>query len=124
MGGIYEWLYCRLAGDNRLQQDIKYDQMFGVLEGVHSEICTTAEEVRPALERAFNSGKTAVVNVIAESAGKVHPWVFGIPVQYMRWFGVERMRELLPKAFQDRVEAMGGPQAAMDMLIPSKYIGL
>jgi len=125
MGGIYEWLYCRLAGDNRLQQDIKYDQMFGVLEGVHSEICTTADEVRPALERAFNSGKTAVVNVLAESAGKVHPWVFGIPVQYMRWFGIERMRELLPKEFQDRIESMGGPQAAMDTLISSvKYIGL
>jgi hypothetical protein len=98
--------------------------MFGVLEGVHSEICTTAEEVRPALERAFNSGKTAVVNVMAESAGKVHPWVFGIPVMYMRWFGIERMRELLPKAFQDRIEAMGGPEAAMELISSVKYIGV
>lgn len=45
---------------------LRYDQMFSSI-GVHGEHVTEEDQIRPALERAFNSGKTAVINVM------VHP---------------------------------------------------
>ena len=46
--------------------DIRYDRMF-VEMGCHGEFVTEPEEIKPALERAFNSGKPALVNVIPDS---------------------------------------------------------
>lgn len=45
--------------------DIRYDKMFEVL-GCHAEHVEDPAEIRPALERAFNSGKTSVINVIPD----------------------------------------------------------
>ncbi len=44
---------------------IRYDKMF---EGIdyHREHIEKPEEIRPALERSFNSGKTAIVNVVVD----------------------------------------------------------
>ncbi|MFA4915650.1 MAG: thiamine pyrophosphate-binding protein [Syntrophales bacterium] len=53
---VYEW---------GMMPDIRYDLMFEII-GCHAEFVTKPEEIRPALERAFNSGKTAVVNIIVE----------------------------------------------------------
>lgn len=48
-------------------KDIRYDKMFAEL-GCHAEFVTKEEELVPALKRAFASGKTAFVNVIADSS--------------------------------------------------------
>lgn len=49
----------------------------------------------PALEGAFNSGKTAVINLIVNPID-FNPGVATVPASYSRWFGTQRMRELLP----------------------------
>jgi acetolactate synthase-1/2/3 large subunit len=46
--------------------DIRYDKMFAEM-GCHTEFVVEPEEIRPALERSFNSGKTALINVIPDN---------------------------------------------------------
>ena len=87
-----------------MQKDIKYDRMFGVLEDVYSETCTQAEEIRPALERAFDSGKTAVVNLMVDPVQACNPGVHSMPAQYARWFGLERAREVMPPDWFDLMD--------------------
>jgi acetolactate synthase-1/2/3 large subunit len=45
--------------------DVRYDKIFAEM-GCHTELVTESEQIRPALERAFNSGKTAVINAIPD----------------------------------------------------------
>jgi acetolactate synthase-1/2/3 large subunit len=45
--------------------DIRYDRLFAEL-GCHGEHVEKPAEIRPALERAFSSGKPSVVNVIGD----------------------------------------------------------
>ncbi len=46
-------------------KDIRYDKIFAEM-GCHTEFVTEPEQIRPSLERAFNSGKTSVINVIPD----------------------------------------------------------
>jgi acetolactate synthase-1/2/3 large subunit len=46
--------------------DIRYDKMFAEV-GCHTEFVTEPEQIRPALERSFNSGKTSLINVIPDN---------------------------------------------------------
>ena len=46
-------------------KDIRYDLIFEQM-GCHTELVTEPEQIRPALEKAFNSGKTSVINVIPD----------------------------------------------------------
>jgi acetolactate synthase-1/2/3 large subunit len=46
--------------------DVRYDKIFAEM-GCHTELVTEAEQIRPALERAFNSGKPAVINAVPDS---------------------------------------------------------
>ena len=46
-------------------ENIRYDQMFAVL-GCHAEHVETPADLRPALERAFASGKASLVNVVGD----------------------------------------------------------
>lgn len=46
-------------------QDIRYDKIFAEM-GCHGEHVEAAEQIIPALERAFKSGRPAVVNVIGD----------------------------------------------------------
>ena len=46
--------------------DIRYDKMFDEV-GCHTEFVTEPEQIRPALERSFNSGKTSLINVIPDN---------------------------------------------------------
>ncbi len=46
--------------------DMRYDKIFQE-QGCHGEYVTEPEQIRPALERAFNSGKTSVINVIPDT---------------------------------------------------------
>ena len=51
--------------------NIRYDRMLHEL-GCYTEHVEEPEEIRPALERAFNSGVASVINVISE-ATDIHP---------------------------------------------------
>jgi acetolactate synthase I/II/III large subunit len=65
-----EFLYgYSVAAD--LQPDCRYDQIVEALGG-HGELVTRPQELRPALERAFSSGKPALVNVMTDP-GVVYP---------------------------------------------------
>ena len=46
--------------------DIRYDKIFAEM-GCHTELITEPQQIKPALERAFNSGKTSVINVIPDT---------------------------------------------------------
>jgi acetolactate synthase-1/2/3 large subunit len=48
-----------------LQPELRYDKVVEALGG-HGELVTTPDELRPALERAFASGKPALVNVLTD----------------------------------------------------------
>lgn len=50
---------------------IRYDRMFQELD-VHTEHCSSPEEMTPALDRAFSSGKPALVHVVGD-ATEIHP---------------------------------------------------
>ena len=48
-----------------LQPELRYDHVVEALGG-HGELVRTPDELRPALERAFESGKPALVNVLTD----------------------------------------------------------
>ncbi|MEA2335120.1 MAG: hypothetical protein QOG40_1610 [Solirubrobacteraceae bacterium] len=48
-----------------LRPETRYDQVVEALGG-HGELVSTPQEVKPALERAFSSGKPALVNVLTD----------------------------------------------------------
>jgi thiamine pyrophosphate-dependent acetolactate synthase large subunit-like protein len=48
-----------------LQPECRYDEVVAALGG-HGELVRTPDELRPALERAFASGKPALVNVLTD----------------------------------------------------------
>jgi acetolactate synthase-1/2/3 large subunit len=50
-----------------LQPGCRYDEVVRALGG-HGELVTTPDELRPALERAFSSGRPALVNVLTDPA--------------------------------------------------------
>jgi acetolactate synthase-1/2/3 large subunit len=59
-----EFLYgYSVAAD--LQPNCRYDQVVEALGG-HGELVSRPDELRPALERAFESGKPALVNVLTD----------------------------------------------------------
>jgi acetolactate synthase I/II/III large subunit len=61
-----EYLYgYSVAAD--LQPECRYDEVVRALGG-HGELVSRPEELRPALERAFASGKPALVNVLTDPA--------------------------------------------------------
>ncbi len=62
MQAIYGW---DMACD--LQPGCRYDQVATAL-GAHGELVTRADEVGPAIDRAFASGLPAVVNVVTDPA--------------------------------------------------------
>jgi acetolactate synthase-1/2/3 large subunit len=89
-----------LFGDDMPNWDmlpnIRYDKMFEAV-GCHSEHVEDPEEIRPALERAFNSGKTSVVNVIVDREA-MHP-MLGSPLlgQFLLWYPYEKMTDFAKK---------------------------
>jgi len=65
--------------------DIRYDKIFAEM-GCHTELVTGPQQLKPALERAFNSGKTSVINVIPDKT-VVAPQVDGRVEVYREMFG-------------------------------------
>lgn len=53
-----------------LLPDVRYDKIFAEM-GCHTELVTEPGQIRPALDRAFASRRTAVLNLIPD--GNVHP---------------------------------------------------
>jgi acetolactate synthase-1/2/3 large subunit len=45
--------------------DISYDKIFAEM-GCHTEFVTEPQQIKPALERSFKSGKTSVLNIIPD----------------------------------------------------------
>jgi acetolactate synthase-1/2/3 large subunit len=50
-----------------LRPETRYDEVVGALGG-HGEMISRPEQVGPAIERAFSSGKPALVNVLTDPA--------------------------------------------------------
>jgi len=51
--------------------NIKYEKGFAEM-GCHTEFVTEQKEIKPALERSFNSGKTSVLNIIPDDVTPPH----------------------------------------------------
>ena len=67
-GNIDKWVRNYVEGvedPNDFQPGIRYDMMMQAFGG-HGELVERPEDIRPALERAFNSGKASVVNVVMD----------------------------------------------------------
>jgi acetolactate synthase-1/2/3 large subunit len=60
--GHDQWYPGRRSGE---LSEVRYDKMFTAV-GCHTEHVTTVDQVRPALERSFSSGRPALVNVVGE----------------------------------------------------------
>lgn len=69
--GVDQWFEGQVDSWKMLP-GIRYDMMYEAL-GCHAEQVTSPGQVVPALYRAFNSGKTSVVNVAVDSK-VVPPW--------------------------------------------------
>ena len=64
--------YYARRNSGGLSKDVRYDEMFRAV-GCHTEYVTQADQIRPALARAFESGKPSLLNVIGET-DSVHPF--------------------------------------------------
>ena len=68
MAGSFDTYFRTYLGEEnnwRITPGVRYDKMFEAT-GCHGEHVEKPEEIRPALERAFNSGKPAVINVVVD----------------------------------------------------------
>jgi acetolactate synthase-1/2/3 large subunit len=66
---------------------IRYDKIFAEM-GCHTELVTEPQHLRPALDRAFSSGKTSVINVIPDNT-VVAPQLQGRMEYYRKLFAGE-----------------------------------
>jgi len=62
MCGIYDRCFANAAYSWKMTEGCRYDTMFEAV-GCHGENVDDPKDIKPALDRAFKSGKTAVVNV-------------------------------------------------------------
>jgi thiamine pyrophosphate-dependent acetolactate synthase large subunit-like protein len=58
-------MICPTMDSWGMLEDIRYDRIFAEM-GCHTEWVTEAGQIRPALERAFHSGKTAVISALPD----------------------------------------------------------
>lgn len=68
MAGSFDMYFRTYLGDENnwsITPGVRYDKMFEAT-GCHGENVEKPEEIRPALERAFHSGKPAVINVFVD----------------------------------------------------------
>ncbi len=80
--GLQNTFYGNTLGESGFGMipEIRYDKMFEVM-GCHAEHVERPEQIRPALERAFNSGKTAVINAVMDES--VRHRIFRRPIAPM-----------------------------------------
>lgn len=78
VGGVDCWFKGQ-ADSWEMLPNLRYDKMYESI-GCHGEYVTEPGEILPALYRAFDSGKPAVVNVVVDSR-IVHPWFESLSVR-------------------------------------------
>ena len=61
----FQELLCPDMDSWGMLPDIRYDKIFAEM-GCHTELVTEPDQIKPALERAFNSGKTALINAFPD----------------------------------------------------------
>lgn len=101
--------------------DIRYDKMFEEF-GCHGEYVTDVSEIRPAMERALNSGKTSVVNIIRHS-DVCNPWVLASGNIIIACDGIERLPKeargmALPGIAEEQYPAV---EAVVRARVPKAY---
>ena len=77
-GNIDKWVRTHIDGEedpNDFKPNMRFDIMMEALGG-HGEYVEDPEEIRPALERALNSGKASLVNVIMDPGASRRPQEF------------------------------------------------
>jgi acetolactate synthase-1/2/3 large subunit len=67
--------------------NVRYDKMFAEV-GCHTEYVTEPQEIKPALDRSFKSGKTSVLNIVPDNM--VRPPQQQGRLDYYRKFIAER----------------------------------
>ena len=75
---IDKWVRTYVDGEedpNDFKPSMRFDKMMEAFGG-HGEYVDEPEEIRPALERAFNSGKASLVNVIMDPGASRRPQQF------------------------------------------------
>ena len=86
--------------------DIRYDKMFEAI-GCHGEQVENPEDIRPALERAFNSGKTAVINTLVDK-DVIHPMLQSpLLGQFLMWHPYEEMTDFAKKLAEPVFRMLG-----------------
>ena len=65
MSTDFQKILCPQMDSWGMLPDIRYDRIFAEM-GCHTELVTEPGQIRPALERSFNSGKPAVINAIPD----------------------------------------------------------
>jgi acetolactate synthase-1/2/3 large subunit len=67
--GLQNTFFGKTMGESSFGMipDIRYDKMFEVMD-CHAEHVDRPEQIRSALERAFNSGKTTVINAVMDES--------------------------------------------------------
>ncbi|WP_033289793.1 thiamine pyrophosphate-binding protein [Amycolatopsis jejuensis] len=95
---------------------LRYDQVFAPF-GCHVEHVETAAELRPALRRALDSGKVAVVDVVAdsESVEASLPWL-RLKIGEFHSRGLDDLPESVRKHFRvlSKIEALRLHKSALD----------
>ncbi|MDD5094405.1 MAG: thiamine pyrophosphate-binding protein [Dehalococcoidia bacterium] len=94
----------RIGNVSDLTPGVRYDRVFEPF-GCHVEHVEQPQDIRPALERSFNSGKTSVIDVVVDRH-VIHP-MFLRGGQLFRAIGPDRMSEF-------------GRRAAFPELFPKK----
>ena len=77
-GNVDKWVRTFVDGEedpDDFTPNMRFDVMMEALGG-HGEYVQTPDEIRPALERAFNSGKASIVNVIMDPGASRRPQQF------------------------------------------------
>ncbi len=78
-GNIDKWVRTwvdRAENPNDFVPAIRYEKMMEAFGG-HGEYVTRPSEIRPALERSFNSGKASLINVVMNPGAGRRPQEFG-----------------------------------------------
>ena len=63
----FQKILCPTMDSWGMLPDIRYDRIFAEM-GCHTELVTEPQQILPALERSFNSGKPAVINAIPDDS--------------------------------------------------------
>lgn len=95
-----------------MRKDIRYDEMFGCVEKVNSELVTKPEQVVPALERSFNWGRTAANNVSIASMRR-YRGVEAIPATCYRFYDIDVANKVVSKLYRDFTGAWDDPEKVL-----------